>query len=124
MGNHLIIPLHDVITKVGSILDFNFSAISILVRRLPIQCRYFRYRLNRLHFSGFHKKTPCGRVGEMVAIIHQCCLFLIAFDSCHYNDIQQKVSRTICIQDFWGFVQPAASKSVFHKASALYLLTL
>ena len=41
------------------------------------------------------EKTTCGRVGEMVAIIHQCCSFLIAFASCHYNDIQKKVSHLI-----------------------------
>ena len=36
------------------------------------------------------EKTTFGGVGEMVAIIHQCCSFLIAFASCHYNDIQKK----------------------------------
>ena len=41
-------------------------------------------------------------MGQTVAIIHQCCLFLIAFNSfhppcCHYNDIQQKFCHLISV---------------------------
>ena len=46
------------------------------------------------------EKTPCGRVGEMGAIIHQCCLLLIAFASGHYHNIQQKVCHLMAFSAF------------------------
>ena len=93
--------------KVGSILGFGFNidtvqricdAILIFLISVEVQ------RISRIH----HFVVGCGR---MVAIIHLCCSFLFACDSCHYNVSLGLNVISQCTQHFF-FVPHIASKSI------------
>ena len=104
-------------TKVGSIVDFGFD--------IDTGQNSFKYDFNIFDIDfipvvDITAKHLAVGWGITLPKIYPCCSFLIAFDSCHYNDIQQKNVSSHYIQCLY-FVPSVTSKFIPYRRCPLPL---